>query len=353
MASPYACGVADRARLHLPPETVRMILQRAGLAVGAGIRPRRVRSGNDVFKVDANADTLFLKVPAKDLEAWRDPLDGATSKVIRERAACQCLRAHGLPAPEVVAFDLSRENPIGRPYLLTRKVVGRPFTTLVRTRARSGWRGQLEAVGAFLAAVHAIEFEAPGYVTTPKGPLGSLTPEHPRASHAPAVAQTEALRDLAAARPFLDPGLFDALEERFGEIATSIAGEYWPPRFVIGGFHPNHPFLGRTDGRWKVTGCVDLEVASGGSVFDDLTTFAVGMMVRTETEIPWWEPLFVGYGSTPTLERFRIALLSSCTYCFGNADRPHGLEATYRALLAADSWSTLFNAHRAPPASEM
>lgn len=214
-----------------------------------------MRSGNDVFKVDAGAETFFVKVPAKDLEAWPEPLDGAASKVVRECAACQCLREHGLPAPEVVAFDAGRENPIGRPYL-TRRLTGRPFTAVVPARSPRRWKGPLEAVGAFLAAVHAIEFDSPGYVTTPQGPLGPMRLEPPRGSHDPEVAQAQALEDLDAARSLLDPALVANLEERFRRIAAAIASEYTPPRFVIGGFHPNHPFLGRTNGRWGVTGCV-------------------------------------------------------------------------------------------------
>lgn len=82
-------------------------------------------------------------------------------------------------------------------------------------------------------------------------------------------------------------------------------------------------------------------------MFDDLTTFAVGMIFRFEPDIPWWEPFFEGYGSEPTLDRFRTALLSSCSYCFGAGPAPR-LETTYRALLTADSWPALFSAHRAP-----
>jgi hypothetical protein len=320
-----------------------------------------VRSGNEVYRLDSDAGTFFLKIPVKDLEAWPDPLDGAAAKVTRERAACQCLRDHGLPAPEAVSYDTDRDNPIGRPYLLTRCLVGTAFTTVVPTQARQHWRSPLEAVGVFLAAVHAIEFEFPGYLATRGGPVGPLSPEaprasdavdvagagaSPRASHSAEVAEAEAMNDLACGRPFLDPEVADGLDARFRRIASSIAGEYWPPRFVIGGFHPNHPFLAPVAGGWTVSGCVDLEVASGGSVFEDLTTFAVGMMARFEADIPWWEPLFAAYGSEPRLERFRTALLSVWTYCFFDPAQPYMLENTYRALLAADSWPTLFNAHR-------
>lgn len=154
------------------------------------------------------------------------------------------------------------------------------------------------------------------------------------------------MRDLMAARPFLDNGLAASLEERLGRIATEIASEYVPPRFVLGAFHPNHPFLASAGGKWVVAGCVDLEVASGGSPTDDLVTFAIGVMLRFQHGIPWWEPFFAGYGREPDLERLRTALLSSCWYCFGELAGAHRIAVLYRALLAAHSWRDLFNAHR-------
>jgi hypothetical protein len=333
-----------RALTPLDRRTVIDLLAAIGVPMRSGGRAVRMPGGNEVLRLETEPGTLYyLKCPTKDLEAWPTALHGAAEKVARERAAAECLRRWGLPAPEVVAADVGWENAIGRPYLLTRRVAGRPFTTVVPRRTRQGWKGPLRAVGAFLAAVHRIEFRAAGYVTTADGPLGPTAPAPLLPSHAAGAAQGAALRDLAQARPFLHPSLAAKLAARFGALATSIEGDYHPPRLLIGGFHPNHPFLARVDGRWSVVGLVDLETTSGGRTVDDLVTFAVGMMFRFDRDVSWWEPLFEGYGAEPALEVFRDELLASCCYWFGASSN---LGATYEALLAAGSWATLFDVHR-------
>jgi len=318
------------------------ILRAAGIAAD-GLRARHIPSGNDVFRLDTDGETFFLKAPAKDLEPWSDPLEGAGVKVNREQAAAECLKSHGLPGLDVMVAEVGQDNAIHRPYLLTRRVPGQPFTRIVPRHAQQRWKGPLQAVGAFLAAVHRIEFKAAGYVVTPEGPAGPTPPAPLMALHSAEVAQSEAFGDLDLARSLLDPALIETLEARFGAIAATIAPEYQPPRLVIGGFHPNHPFLDRAPGGWSVSGCIDLEVTSGGRTLDDLVTFAVGMMFRFDADIAWWEPLFEGYGSEPSLDRFRTDLLAKCSYLFGPAP---ALGATYQALLTATSWASLFNAHR-------
>ncbi|MGH9223930.1 MAG: phosphotransferase family protein [Acidimicrobiales bacterium] len=341
MADPYYLTALHR--LSCDRTVAAAVLDAAGATKAHLARIRRVPSGNDVLRLDTDLGTFFLKAPAKDLEPWPDPREGAAARVAREHAAAECLRSYGLPGPEVVAADVSGDNPIGRPYLLTRKVEGRPFTTVVGRRARHGWRGPIHAVGAFLAAVHEIEFDAAGYLVTPDGPVGPTPPAPPRPSHDPAVAQQHAFADLERARPHLEPSLIADLEQRFGSMNAATATSYHPPRLVIGGFHPNHPFLARASEQWSVVGCIDLEVASGGRTLDDLVTFAVGLMFRFDAAVPWWEPLFEGYGDEPPLELCRLELLASCKYLFGGS---RSLPAAYHALMAAPSWATLFRLPR-------
>lgn len=157
------------------------------------------------------------------------------------------------------------------------------------------------------------------------------------------MAQAHALADLDRARSQLDHQTIEALEARFSSLAETIRPDFLRPRFVIGGFHPNHPFLSLLEREWSVCGCIDLEVASGGRPLVDLVTFAVGMMFRSDPAIPWWEPLFEGYGLEPSFEAVRTELLSSGAYLFGSSA---DLGAIYRALLRARSWHELFNAHR-------
>jgi aminoglycoside phosphotransferase (APT) family kinase protein len=318
------------------------------LLTDAGVHPgslgiRRIPSGNAVYRLKAESDTYFLKVPTKDLEFWPDPLEGAAVKVERELAASRCLANHGVPGLEVVWAEPGSANPLGRPYLLTRSAPGRPFTQIVPARARRGWRSPLRAVGRFLASVHRIEFDTAGYLVSPEGPIGPTLPAPVRPEHRAEVAQAHALADLDQASSRLDSRTIEALEARLGSLAETIGPDFLQPRFVIGGFHPNHPFLALLEGEWSVRGCIDLELASGGRPLDDLVTFGVGMMFRSDPAIPWWEPLFEGYGSEPSFEGVRTELLGSGAYLFGLSG---DLGIIYRALLDADSWHELFNAHR-------
>lgn len=320
------------------------VLAAAGIIVPpASVVAQPIRSGNVVIRLDTDQATFYLKAPAKDLEPWDDKVEGARAKVSREAAAAECLRRRGVASMDVLAVETGEANVLGRPYLLTRRVPGRQFTEIVPRGTQAAWEEPLEAVGAYLASVHRIEFDAAGYVVSAHGPAGPTPPAPVRSAHTPEAAQDEALQDLEHLHGRVDIGLLLDLEHRFSSMADAIREEYHPPRFVIGGFHPDHPFLDRMSDGLSVVGCVDLEVASGGRTLDDLVTFSTGMMFRFDGTVPWWEPLFDGYGTEPSIESVRTALLASCTYLFGDLA---GLQATYRALIESTTWGELFNAHR-------
>lgn len=304
---------------------------------------QRVPSGNLVFRLSTDRGAFYVKAPTKDLGEWSIEVEGARTKAIREAAAAECLRRRSLAAMEVLAVETGVANALGRPYLLTREVRGRPFTEVAASASASTLAEALSAVGAYLRSVHSIEFSAAGYLVSADGPIGPTPPAPVRPSHTPEAAQAAAYQDLAKTARSLDAGLRREVARRLSSIADGLRNEFHPPHFVIGGFHPNHPYLDHEAGGWTVVGCIDLEVASGGRVLDDLVTFATGIMTRVDAEVPWWEPLFDGYGSEPSIESVRVELLASCSYLFGEAP---DLDATYRALLAAPTWSKLFNAHR-------
>jgi hypothetical protein len=250
-----------------------------------------------------------------------------------------------VPAVDVVAVEAEADNPMGWPYLLTRGLTGRPLLEFVQRPSYLDWQAALLATGDYLAASHSITFDASGYIVSPDGPAPDRAGRPLHTVHDPAEEQAAALSDLVLARHFLDADLADDLAGRFHVIGETIAPEYDPPRFVHAAFHPNHPHVERSGGVLRVSGCVDMESASAGAVFDDLTTLAIGMMVGARG-VAWWEPLFEGYGKAPDLERFRMALLATCFYCFGEEHALQDVQSTYRALLAAETWAELFGANR-------
>lgn len=302
------------------------------------VQVERIRSGNSVYRIRCDDGTLFLKIPAKDLEAWSNELDGAAVKVEREAAAAACLRRHRVAAFETVTAETGVANPVGRPYLLTRAVDGTAFRSLMEPAPPTGWEGIVAAVGSYLRCVHNIEFEATGYLVSADGPAGPTPPAPPRPAHDPLVAQRDALHDLERAGDRIDPGVKRSVAARLSCLAERTAPQYEPPRFVIGGFHTNHPHLARSGDAWTVVGCIDFEVASGGRVVDDIVTFAVGLAAELPV-LGWWAPLFDGYGGPPPFEAVRDELLGSCAYLLGDCQ---DLDEAYRSLLDATSWRELF-----------
>jgi hypothetical protein len=96
---------------------------------------------------------------------------------------------------------------------------------------------------------------------------------------------------------------------------------------------------------WRVTGFVDMEVASAGDPITDLVTFAIEMAAHFPVSSRWWEPLFVGYGRTPDFWRFKLRLLArheASLKCHGEARWPGTREENLRDLLAAEGWVALF-----------
>jgi hypothetical protein len=73
---------------------------------------------NHVWRLTAADDVFFLKVYTKD---WYADDTAATGGCVEhEVAAWRLLHLHGIAVPEVVAQSQVCDNPIGRPFLMTR-----------------------------------------------------------------------------------------------------------------------------------------------------------------------------------------------------------------------------------------
>lgn len=80
----------------------------------------------------------------------------ATSRFISEVDACQRLQASGVPVPEVVAIDLSREV-VPYPYLITVRLPGVPLIDRWADLSASARRQTARLAGRFLALIHQSE----------------------------------------------------------------------------------------------------------------------------------------------------------------------------------------------------
>src|SRR5260221_10092188 len=119
-----------------------------------GDRVRLVKTGNDVYHIVAGGDSFFLKTYTK---SWYGPDPAATGYCANHEAAAWAILArHNLPAPKVVRVSTSVDNPLGRPFILTRQLRGQPLTTWLAPAGAATQAGALAQVGAYLRQMHAI-----------------------------------------------------------------------------------------------------------------------------------------------------------------------------------------------------
>ena len=248
--------IEERAHVELRTETAAAVLAELGVpSVHDDLRIDCMRSGNEVFRVTIGADAFFVKVPAKDLEAWPDPLEGVAVKVNRERSAHEFLRARAIPAVDVVGYSLARDNALRRPYLVTRRGPGQSFTAVVRETGEEPCHAPLAAVGEYLAAVHAVELDGCGFLESPAGDVAASRVDPPRGSHDPEVEQLEALRDLDKARPFIRADLYAELERRFERYSNSDCRRVRPTA-VRARCIPPEPSVRRSC--WRALACLGM-----------------------------------------------------------------------------------------------
>jgi aminoglycoside phosphotransferase len=138
-------------------------------------RITRIKVQNDVYRIDCGNDVLFLKTYTKD---WYGSDVVATGfNANHEATAWTILAHHGVTVPEVVEVATSADNPLARPFILTRQLAGTSLTTLMT--AYEHQRGTLlSTVGNYLQQMHCITFAFPGYLTTLNGPIAAPAPQH-------------------------------------------------------------------------------------------------------------------------------------------------------------------------------
>ena len=134
----------------------------------------------------------------------------------------------------------------------------------------------------------------------------------------------------------------DAIEQFFWKEADGLAADYAEPRFVHGDCHASQFFLYPHQGDWRVSGVLDMEVASAGDFGADFLKLFIEMAWVCPVEARWWEALFKGYGSEPDFNRMKLRMLAAhhSNYAWlWTASR----EEILAHALAADTWPSLLN----------
>ncbi len=326
----------------LTEHQARAILRQAGIDGPVTVTP--LKRHNHVWRLDQNDATFYLKTHTKP---WY-PSDASVAAypVAHECAAAAYLATHGVAMPEVILAQRDTDNPLGRPFMLTRALQGMPLTAYVSepdTLCQC-----LEVVGRYLRRVHALTFVYPGYIMDD----GPAAPPHPdlwqhrcwtarrRQQEAQAMLQNvaEGGQSTVLVHTTME-ALFETMEER-------LAAEYEPPHFVHGDCHAHQFFVEHAAGRWQVTGMVDLEVASSGDCGEDLLKFCLELAPLMPPATRWWESFFGGYGRVPDFELFRLRLLGISGVEYEVTGWPGTHTDVLAHVLNARSWDDLFTLHK-------
>lgn len=327
------------SRLLLSQLEARQVLGRVG-ATGP-IEVEQVHAFNHVWRLRGDAGTFFLKTHTK---SWYAPHGTSHAfPVIHEAGAWRCLKAHGLPTPEVVVEETGTANPLGRPFLLTRELEGQSLVALLRQGRDPS--ALLRAAGDYLRRMHAVRFEFPGYVSDEQGPTSPPRPGGWQHRCWTPNARQKAARDTVEAQAaHLSADVCARLDRAITSMPDRLRSCCEPPRFVHGDCHASAFFLVDADGAWRVTGTVDMEVASAGDVGEDLMKLCIELAAVMPASARWWEALFDGYGATPEFELLKLRLLGSEPAEFASTERwPKSWDDIVRHILDARSWHQLFD----------
>jgi hypothetical protein len=243
-----------------------------------------------------------------------------------------------------VAADQTAGNPLGRPLLVTRELVGSPFPEALAQTGDAAERHALaRAAGAYQARMHGIVMAAPGYFGR-RGPFPGGW-EH---SNQSAQAYYRALESLwrADEEAGVDPELVAAARAYAERVRPRVEAAFVPPRFTQANCHAAQFFVARTPGGWAVTGVVDMEVALGGWPLCDVLGIVADLSHPRFGGYRWWWPWFEGYGE-PDFDLVRFVLLTTGQSWWA-AVAPHSWGAArrdtvLRHLLASDTWDELLD----------
>lgn len=292
----------------------------------------RIKEANNIDRISTDKGVFFCKTYTK---TWYGRSDQTGYCVLHERGAYETLASHQLRVPEVVLFDESSANPLGKPFLFLRKLEG---NTILECRHQGmDVKPLLCSAGSYLRTMHSIVFSHPGYVTCPAGPDGPpIRNQWRHRIWEIDVLESQAAKLWEQAVGSSGGSLLSDLTSRFAELRERIGREYTPPRMAHGDCHMDQFFFQNQ----QVTGVLDMEVASAGDTVFDLVKFAIEASANPPVD-EWWKPFFEGYGAEPDFETFKLRLLC-CEYPEFAWQKWSGTHVEILTrLFHADGWSSL------------
>jgi Ser/Thr protein kinase RdoA (MazF antagonist) len=299
-----------------------------------------IKQHNHLYRLQFEGITAYVKLYTKDW--YRGDIAGTGFCVDHEITAWRTLAERGLSVPAVVLADVTTDNALQRPFLITQALQGESLTALLRQAQADEFNQLLQVTGRYISTMHSIQFDYPGYITS----AGLSKAPDPDAWQHPVwtfgAFEREAKQSFQMDRQTLPTSLLDEVEVFYNQHAADLAQSYAQPRFVHGDCHAEQFFLYGTDEGWKVSGVVDMEVASAGDCGADFLKFGIEMAALFPADTFWWQPLFEGYGHEPSFDLIKLRMLVAQHHNYSwiwSGTR----KAIVRHVLMAKDWYALYD----------
>ncbi|MFI6813446.1 amino acid adenylation domain-containing protein [Nonomuraea sp. NPDC050328] len=214
-----------------------------------------------------------------------------TDRMRKERRVYELLAGSGAPAPAVVLADDSKRD-LPQAYLVMTKIPGQPLSQVSATLDEESIERLYRDMGRVLRAVHSVELTA-------FGPFDGLQ-EPTNDAYVGGEFETKAARFAEFGG---DPELHAALVAKL-RTGRPLLSRCATPVLLHHDFHERNVMVAEQDGRWELTGVIDVENALGGDPLMDLARtdyFAVRGDARRR------RALLEGYGPLPADWAERLA----------------------------------------------
>ncbi|GAA4495361.1 hypothetical protein GCM10023191_035950 [Actinoallomurus oryzae] len=258
---------------------------------GAAVTEVIARTGGELSTVyeircAGPPDAVIVKIYA---EQWR-------WKLAKEVHVYGVLADQGVrPAPTILHAEYGTDL-VGSPFAVMTRLSGRPLSEAIDEFDTDQVRGVYRQMGAVLSAIHRVEQDAYGYLTTRL--------RHPEPDNTAYMNRQFAKKLREFAEHGGDPALHDRIEEHVAHQAELFAASVGP-RLCHNDFYEGNVLVAPEADDWALTGFIDVENAVAADPLLDLAKTQYYSVHDDEAKL---SGLLDGYGPLPDdwVDRVRL-----------------------------------------------